>query len=87
MGWGLTLRNVYLSRVTKAEIESEIDREENSIKNAEQRIFSLIGYTPKDADELQELFSEVTDVLDGLEESNVRLFLLRYAEDNPDMVE
>ena len=101
MGWGVDFStNIYLSRKSfdsRWQIEQEIRDEEDNIASNKALIYMYAASTPKDVHMIQndenaclsDLFYEIKDRLESIDESLITIFklnlLLSELDKNPEM--
>ena len=92
MGWGLIINNVYLSRVTKPELDEVIDDAKRTLSSAKERLLMLAAATPQPqptghADEIVDWFNyiqrEINEIFEDVQEHTIRKHLAEIAKDNP----
>lgn len=84
MGWGITIKNVFLSRVSKSQIPDKLEDAEDNIKEIRETILMLIAgkQCKKGVYATEKLRREVKDLLDSYEENIVERRLLLIANDD-----
>ena len=84
MGWGITIKDVYVSKVTKSEVPEKLEEAEECVKRIRETILMLIaGKTTKDTvDEMDAFRQEVSELLESYEEEVGMRNLLSIAKDN-----
>lgn len=94
MGWGLIIKNVYLSRVRKEEVKDVIETCDKDIQHAKERILMLAAAGPglaprgeQEEDPMTYVHSEVEQAVSEIEDAAVKRFLCHVADDNPEDVE
>ncbi len=94
MGWGINIKNVFLARVHKSELEYKKQEHEHSLSSIQNRLIALGSYTGNtyfDGDEniaLPEYVSrEIPVLLEEYQEIAIELGLIERALCNLDNVE
>jgi hypothetical protein len=94
MSWGLTINNVYLSRVTTKELPDLVDACKQAALDARKRLLTLAASTPHTVDDVEGnkiewheyVIGETDRILDQLEEDIIKGYLAQLAKDNPENV-
>jgi hypothetical protein len=95
MGWGLIVKDVYLSRVTKSELPTRIQELEDYIEYCKKKLFALMIASPRTIRDIENnpiewedhVIFEMNDLWEDLEESISKLNLYRIALQDLDSVE
>lgn len=91
MGFGLIIKEVYVTRVTKDTLGREIQETADYIRHLGHRVVSIASLTPVLRDVEDELDSQVVrdvdSLLEELRESYVKLHLLELAFEDKDNLE
>lgn len=78
MGWGTSFNTgIYISRKTwntLGELEQDIEDKERSLDMSISTLKSLVSYTPKDVNDMQESLQIFDDYMDGLQEEYLDLY-------------
>ena len=87
MGWGITIKDVFVTRATIDRLDSEIEELEETIRFTEREITMLVAASPKTFNEEDETWFEklpfkLTEILDNYKSDIERLQLLRLAKEN-----
>jgi len=101
MGWGLVINEIYLSRVTRNELDERIEDEKDTIQDLRDRLMILAAATPRDIKILEgppggfgssletwedHVKREINGILKDLADANWQLRLMEIAKDNPEDV-
>ena len=94
MGWGMRIKNVFVSRTRKADIEFKMEEHDAIIKYTEDRLRILAAMTPRDMEDeegnkiywLDYVLHETNEAFTELAEAHGELKLLTVAMNNIDDV-
>jgi len=95
MEWGLTFKDVYLSRVHLAEVDCELEDVTRDINTIKDTLLVLAASTPRDVKDEEgvieaweeKIVREVNYALEELSDLMVKRYLLRLAQECPESVD
>lgn len=94
MGWGLTVNGMYLSRVTRSELEDRLKDNEAMMDMYRLELTALVVYSHPsypsmdgDIPIIEYAYMRIPEIVEQIEELSVQSALIRRAIDNPESVE
>jgi len=90
MGWGLSIKEVYMHKVTKAELPYVAERSEERLQQLKERLMVIASMRPEDfrvsydgveMDPIDAIGDQVTEVYEEIVECAVTAHLARVAMD------
>jgi hypothetical protein len=95
MGWGVNIKNVYLNKVTKGNLEAELNEAESMVKFYRDKILTLMAATPRVIKDVEDnptewedhIMFEMNDMWEDLEHYIIREYLCKVALNDLEEVE